>query len=128
MTNLFFVYGTLKKGYGNNALLGNSKYLGRGLTIDTYTVWHSGFPLAEYDLQGKPLLGEVYQVDNTVANQLDQLEGNGSFYTRYVRSMKILDFFEEEIKAWIYEIPKGSNYGATYCSINPEFNAYEWKR
>ncbi len=129
MTNLFFVYGTLKKGYGNNNLLGKSYYLGKGLTSSKYTVYNSGFPLAKYNEEGNSLLGEVYRVEEQeVVRQLDQLEGNGSFYTRVVRPVVILDFFEEEVSAWIYEIERGSDYGASYCKINPEFNAYEWKR
>jgi gamma-glutamylcyclotransferase (GGCT)/AIG2-like uncharacterized protein YtfP len=129
MTNLFFVYGTLKKNQGNHILLKDCKYLGKGLTLNNYTVYHMGFPQAMPYTDGLPLLGEVYDVSSEeVVRALDRLESNGHFYTRVVRDVKILDFFEEKVKAWVYEVPDGRYGGGTPCPVNEEHQAYEWKR
>ena len=129
MTNLFFVYGTLKKGESNHKLLGSSKYIGKALTLVNYYAYHSGFPMIKYSDNGLPMLGELYQVESPkVISELDRLEGNGSFYTRVIRPVKILDFFEEKVNAWIYEIPDAPNYAATYCPINEQYNAHYWSR
>jgi gamma-glutamylaminecyclotransferase len=129
MTNLFFVYGTLKKNYGNHTLLKGCKYLGKALTLNNYTVYHMGFPQAMLYSDGLPLLGELYDVPSPeVVESLDRLESNGYFYTRAVRDVKIIDFFEEKVKAWIYEVPDGRYGGGTHCPVNEEYQAYEWKR
>lgn len=45
---LFFVYGTLKKGYGNHGYhLGNAKFLGDFITEPKYTLFNGGFPVVE---------------------------------------------------------------------------------
>jgi len=129
MTNLFFVYGTLKRGEGNHRLLGNSKYLGKGITVTNYNAYHSGFPMICPSDTGLPMLGEVYTVESAeVVATLDRLESNGQFYTRVVRPVKILDFFEQEVQAWVYELPDAPRYAATYCPVNQEHNSYFWSR
>lgn len=127
MTELFFVYGTLKRGKGNHDLLGRSKYIGKGITLTKYRAYSSGFPLILPDEEGKPMLGELYKVDSpVVVNELDRLESNGRFYTRIVRPVKILDFFQEQVEAWIYEV-KDTSFCNTYCEVNADYDAYEWK-
>jgi gamma-glutamylcyclotransferase (GGCT)/AIG2-like uncharacterized protein YtfP len=129
MTEFFFVYGTLKKNYSNNRLLGDSLYLGKGITDVGYEVYNVGFPMAYYRPHGLPLLGEVYRVESErVIADIDQLESNGSFYTRVKRSVTIPDFFDQKVEAWVYEIPKANWGRTTLCPVNPEYNAYEWKR
>jgi gamma-glutamylcyclotransferase (GGCT)/AIG2-like uncharacterized protein YtfP len=129
MTNLFLVYGTLKQNEGNHKLLKGCKYLGKGVTLNNYSVFHMGFPQAMSNEKGLPLLGEVYEVTSSVVvDELDSLESNGYFYTRKIREAKIIDFFEEIVKVWVYEVPDRRFAGGTYCSINQEYQAYEWKR
>jgi len=129
MTDLFFVYGTLKRNEGNHKLLGGSKYIGKGLTLSKYFAYHSGFPLIQYNENGLPMLGELYKVESpAVVATLDRLEGNGSFYTRVVRKIKILDFFEQEVDAWIYEIRNAPQYAASCCPVDQEQKAYYWSR
>lgn len=83
-----FVYGTLKRGYGNNRLLDAAEFLEakviHGLKI--YYSWgNSGFPVAQRDLNSSTL-GEVYNLPDEVADaiirRLDGLEGNGFMYNR----------------------------------------------
>lgn len=96
MTNLnkVFVYGTLKKGYGNNRLLQGSSFLGKDKTKEEYILGDVGFPYAfpsyvfseitpPQDLF-KPVLGEVYEVDEETFSRLDHLEGVPYHYKREV--------------------------------------------
>ena len=77
-----FVYGTLKKGYGNHRLLESSINLGPYTTKKKYTLLHlGGFP----GLIKEPLShirGELYEVDDVVLKRLDWLEGHPDFYCR----------------------------------------------
>lgn len=137
MTDYFVVYGTLKKGYGNNRLLQAEgvQYLGTVVSKNEYVMLNCGFPLAflvteKNDLPKRKLLGELYRVENkSVINNLDRLESNGSFYLRSVRSFKTI---EEglEIEAWIYEIPVFDSYYRTdrleLCQYDPQLNSYYW--
>jgi len=74
---LFIVYGTLKKGYGNNRLLQNehSKYLGECVTPPEYTLFDGGFPVVERGGETS-IHGEVWEVSSPdVENSLNSLEG-----------------------------------------------------
>lgn len=103
-TSKFFVYGTLKEGQGNHFYLRGCRKIGEAVTESRYKVYGHGFPLAVLDEQGHPLRGEIYEVDDPdVVDNLDMLEGNGSFYTRSVREFQ--DINGEKHEAWIYEIP-----------------------
>lgn len=137
MTNYFVVYGTLKKGYGNNRLLQAEgvQYLGNVVSENEYVMLDCGFPMAFFnpekiDLPKRKLLGELYKVENkSVINNLDRLESNGSFYLRSIRPFKTV---EEglEIEAWIYEIPAFDGYYRTdrleLCQYDTQLNSYYW--
>jgi len=83
--NLIAVYGTLRKGFGNNHYLGNSKFIASGETFDRYRMTGSGIP---YLLQGKNAKGanhvrvEVYSVDEYQLKNIDRLEGHPTWYKR----------------------------------------------
>lgn len=80
--NLVFVYGTLKKGFGNNRLLKDSEFVGTFRTPpDFHMVSLGGFP-GVIDKGSTPISGEVYKVTKPVMDRLDSLEGYPSFYTR----------------------------------------------
>jgi len=77
-----FVYGSLKSGFRNHDILGDSKFLGKVLT--SYPIWDlldlGGFPGL---VEGKYyIFGELYQVDKTGIMKLDLLEGHPDFYCR----------------------------------------------
>jgi len=121
----FFVYGTLKRGYGNHNYLKDSTFLGLARSMETYTLYNCGFPLAYRDREGFHVEGEIYEVeDPKVVSDLDQLEGNGIFYLRTEREFWLKG---QRVTAWIYEIPDKKFYHGAVCSIN-ENNNYEWKR
>ena len=99
-----FVYGSLKRGFGNHSLLAMSKFHGSHTTAeDCYHMNSLGaFPavttVSDDCENGYSISGELYTVDSATLRKLDQLEGNGSFYTR-----KIVRLNSPVIKeAWIY--------------------------
>jgi gamma-glutamylaminecyclotransferase len=123
----FFVYGTLKKGYGNHGYLLDSKPLGKAYSEERYTLYTCGFPLAYKNPDGLPIEGEIYEVDNLrVVDELDRLEGNGHFYKRHERTFWLKET-EEPVTAWVYEIPDKKFYSGAVCKINKELR-YEWTR
>lgn len=77
-----FVYGTLKSGYGNNALLRDSTFVSVG-TVAGYKLYDSGFPVARPS-DGDTIIGEIWDIgdnENTLRN-LDRLESEGRMYIR----------------------------------------------
>lgn len=78
-----FVYGTLKKGYGNHDCLRSSPRITEGW-LSGFEMWKSSIPYVRKsnDLESK-VYGEVYRVPwNVVINNLDILEGHPVFYER----------------------------------------------
>ena len=77
-----FVYGSLKKGYGNHRLLTTSKLLGEHTTEPAYSMFSMGsFPFVETNGE-TGIKGEVYEVNEDVFSTLDILEGYPTFYDR----------------------------------------------
>lgn len=72
---IFAVYGTLKKGYGNNRLLVDAKLLGEFETPAKYTLFNGGFPVVERG--GKTSVRcELYETSDKVAiDRVFSLEG-----------------------------------------------------
>jgi len=89
-----FVYGSLKKGYGNNRLLLNAEFLGERVTASEYILGDVGFPYMfpraafneEFNSRNhslfKQVQGELYVVDEATLARLDRLEGEGIHYHR----------------------------------------------
>lgn len=87
-----FVYGTLKSGYWNNRILGDSTLVGTAITEgDEYILTDCGFPyliprfiIPEEDRNifeehYNKVIGEVYSIESEqVAESLDSLEGVSS--------------------------------------------------
>ena len=89
-THRVFVYGTLKRGHGNHALLETSRFLGEAATLKTYWMITTGvFPIV---LDAVPegfaaplaIAGEIYHVDDATLQELDGLEREGRSYDRKV--------------------------------------------
>jgi gamma-glutamylcyclotransferase (GGCT)/AIG2-like uncharacterized protein YtfP len=87
MMHKVFVYGSLKKGFGNHSLLTDSHYLG------PYPGVVSGEGIIH---------GELYEVDDTTFSRLDRLEGYPSFYGREETPINI---GEDQVIAWMYTLP-----------------------
>lgn len=102
-----FVYGTLKRGHGNNHLLIKSEFIGEARTKESYALFQSGIPFCVpknfTDAECFPVTGELWGVDDHTLNCLDSLEGHPDFYTRQLITVQSQG---EEIQAYIYEYHK----------------------
>ena len=107
-----FVYGSLRRGFGNHSLLHDAKFIGDG--------WVPGFTM--YSLGAYPMctdgvgavFAEAYEIDDKILSRLDALEGYPAFYNRkqvmaeisYPDSPSYLHF----VRGWIYygrqQLPK----------------------
>ncbi len=95
------VYGTLKKGHGNNHLLYRSTYVGKGVTQDAYPLLISGLPyLIDEKGVGHNVDVELYAVSKTTLDTLDALEGHPTWYRRKQVPVKMSDGSVKT--AWIY--------------------------
>lgn len=77
------VYGTLKKGFGNNSLLRNEVFV-RNDTVSGFDMYSlGGFPGIIPSPEAKtPVVVEVYDVSEHALKRLDMLEGHPHFYER----------------------------------------------
>jgi len=122
--NKVFVYGSLKKGFTNNRLLENDKFICETRTAGSKfeMVSLTGFPGVKYGLGS--IHGELYEVSENTMLILDRLESNGHFYNR-----EIIDLDNGD-QAWMYVLLDND-----YCSklyINEEqiedTIVYNWVR
>lgn len=94
-----FVYGSLKKGYGNNRLLEFATLIGSDeTTSEDYELRCWGAYPAVYKGGVTSIKGEVYEIDDNILRSLDSLEGYPSFYNRELVSLK------SGRDAWMYYI------------------------
>jgi gamma-glutamylcyclotransferase (GGCT)/AIG2-like uncharacterized protein YtfP len=80
-----FVYGTLKRGYGNHHLLKNQLYLGKAKTKQKWAMVGNGMPfpyVLSVNNLGYQVEGEVYMVDGLTLKALDRLEGVPTHYKK----------------------------------------------
>ena len=96
-----FVYGTLKKGFGNHRLIQKTEYIGDFISNDKFDLSGHSFPEIYPNDQGKQIKGEIYNLEEQDFIVTDSLEGNGYFYNREIQS-----FYNNktQIEAWIYII------------------------
>lgn len=99
MSDKVFVYGTLKRGFGNHEyLLSKSKFLGEHVTDPAYTmVSCGGFP-GVIESGSTPITGEVFEVTEEELLDCDRLEGHPNWYRR-----KLIPTPYGE--AWVYIYP-----------------------
>lgn len=103
---LVFVYGSLKRGYGNHGFLVDQNFLGVAKTSESnfYMVSLGAFPATIRHESGKKITGEVYEVDEQTFKSLDQLEGQGSLYSRNKEMFDLQN--GKKVEAWIYLMPR----------------------
>ena len=114
MTNLVFVYGTLKKGYSNHQLLKQAELECKG-TINGIMLNLGAFPAI---INGRAtVFGEMYRVTPEILAFLDRLEGHPHFYER--KLVDVLDLEElHETSAWCYFLSKGAQeYYQEVCPV-----------
>ena len=94
--HLLFVYGTLKKGCSRSSVMESSRFVGVAKTTSNYKLYDCGtYPAlvaSETYLNHGGVWGEIYEVDDSVMNILDQIEGVAvGLYERSI--VNLSDFF-----------------------------------
>lgn len=91
-TKLLFVYGTLKRGYGNNRLLTNSEFVGEAVTTEKHALYRNGIPYLKTQERVSKVYGEVYRVkEGPELNRIDSLEGHPNWYRRTPIEVEVND-------------------------------------
>lgn len=94
-----FVYGTLTRNCCNHEpYLRGQKYLGQAV-LPGYALYNLGSYPGVVPDSAEKVLGELYEIDSSVLEDLDDLEDNGYLYIR--RSAKVL-LNEEVVDAEVY--------------------------
>jgi gamma-glutamylcyclotransferase (GGCT)/AIG2-like uncharacterized protein YtfP len=110
---LLFVYGTLKRGFGNNLLLRNAEFVGEATTVesDAFVMLTNGrFPAVHRGI-GHAVSGELYRVAPEELRRVDELENHPDWYVRQ----------EVETtggKAWMYFLRPEGSYWRTVEPVN----------
>lgn len=80
-----FVYGTLKRGYGNNAYLTRAIFLGPA-EAEGFALLSLGFCPGMIPREGHTAKGELYDLSTCpdAIYNLDRIESEGDFYHRHV--------------------------------------------
>jgi len=99
-----FVYGTLKKNFGNHHLLRGSVCLGKGRTHNKYALYVDGIPYAVKDQQTSFIYGELYQITAGQLERIDRLEGHPEWYCR--EQVQIVGDHKQIVTAWMYLFPE----------------------
>jgi len=87
-----FVYGTLKKNYGNHHYLRGQKFVQEAETQPNYRLWDCGrYPCMVEDKNGNSIKGEIWEVDDACLRSMDRLEGVPWLYQRATLQMRDFD-------------------------------------
>ena len=87
---LVAVYGSLRKGFHNHVVLGDSKYLGEFKTLPEYSLYNLGSYPGLKENGKTSVITEVYEITKDVSLDLDWLEGykegvvDNSFYDKKI--------------------------------------------
>ena len=121
MDSPLFVYGTLKRGFGNHRLLATSEFIGRAVTVEPRPLVIAGLPfMINAPGAGLNVRGECYKVDLNTWPLLDRLEGHPNWYKRDLIKVKIYDNGEFVIQdCWCYMLPSkdlhpGTKFHSSY--------------
>ena len=120
------VYGTLKRGWGNNRLLVNATFVGEAVSKKNYVLFDSGIPYAVPFTENedthplRPIMGEVFEIDADQLRRCDALEGHPNWYRREIINVEV-NGHEEEV--FIYEMPEWQGR-ARVCNTVDDY--YKW--
>lgn len=113
-----FVYGTLKRGFGNHRYLEDSEYIGeaKAENISLHAKSNSPFPFAMVST-GQTAYGEVYKINEQTLKNLDRLEGTPCLYQRKTVTVHLLS--GTTLEAYIY-------LSERYASQLPALQIQKW--
>lgn len=103
-TTFVFVYGTLRKGFGNHSLLRTARFLGPARTRKPYAMYADRVPYVVRGEDVTPITGEVYEVNNRTLRSLDRLEDHPHWYQREPVAVLLED--GSDVIAWMYFFPR----------------------
>ncbi|MCA9008639.1 MAG: gamma-glutamylcyclotransferase [Planctomycetaceae bacterium] len=103
MSQVIFVYGSLKQGYALHSLLHRQLFLGNAVTAPKYRLFDLGsYPGLVACPEGLAIHGEVYQVDANALHRLDEAEGVAdALYARREIQLQS-DFVHRSVHAWFW--------------------------
>ncbi len=124
---LVFVYGTLKRNFGNNWLLREGQFIDIDI-IDGYKLIYAhdkgSFPFAISN-EGTGIKGEVFDISGDHRDltllQLDGLEGHPNWYVRTPETTRL----GREVE--FYLMPS-YRHRQVECDFHPDENCFEWRR
>jgi gamma-glutamylcyclotransferase (GGCT)/AIG2-like uncharacterized protein YtfP len=93
------------RGYGNNRLLRDSKYIGSCETVQLYGLYVNGVPVVIENDGIVSIRGELYEVCGKTLYNCDVLEGHPFAYERKLIQVKT-DGGNKIYKAWLYFYPR----------------------
>lgn len=105
---LLFVYGTLKRDDVRSPMLNGQTYLGQATTAPRYRLYNVGEYPAMVEamplkLTGRSIEGELWQIDATCLDRLDEEEGvDEGLYER--RAVELLDY-PDPVQSYFYMQP-----------------------
>jgi gamma-glutamylcyclotransferase (GGCT)/AIG2-like uncharacterized protein YtfP len=113
VSEVVFVFGTLKKGYSNHErYLSGAEFMCEAISVaDNYVMQDVGFPTLWQSTETTRIIGdtgcvagEIYWVSPEQLEACDRLEGNGQMYTRKQRDFRPNAAFGlcVETTAWVY--------------------------
>ena len=103
-----FVYGTLKRGYGNNRhFLGDAEFVCPARTVSPYVLCNVGFPVAFKPerlsmVTCLPIIGELFRVQWEHIHHCDRLEGHPDMYRREIIQVETNDPSVSPINSYMY--------------------------
>lgn len=130
---LVAVYGTLKRGYGNNRLLSSSEFvcddLVKGFLLN-YSGSPGSFPVAMPD-ENSSIKVEVWNIgdDESTLRSLDSLEGVPYMYERHTVQTEdglTCEMYVGTDSFW--NEPRGSEWERIHNKVPHENGVYEWRR
>lgn len=106
--DLCFVYGTLRRGFGNHWVMrrAGGQFVGEATSQTPFPLVIDGLPyLLDHPGEGLRVEGELYRIPDRGWKILDRLEGHPDFYRRRVERFVIN---ESIIEAWAYFLARES--------------------
>lgn len=98
-----FVYGTLRRGTEGNALLKDSRFIGKAKTTQKYVMYVDAIPYVFKGEKVSYIAGEVYAVKKSTLELLDDYESHPDLYRRELIDVVLENGIRTE--AWIYFSP-----------------------
>ena len=115
-----YVYGTLKRGYGNyeRLLEGRSTFIGEAISAPEFVMISlGGFPGIVRGGE-TPIHGEIFEVSDEVLARLDRLEGHPTWYERQPITVTLTDGTTAEVEGYV--LP------ASYLTRGPHISTGIW--